>query len=919
MENVNESISASARRLSRRALLGANASCESAPCSDGSCLLSPRHSSDGSLGRADPRRGAEGRLPSGRATREHSEHVRDDRLRSHGGPNYSPSIVPTAASTTDIQFSGSYITTSVTDSTGAGLVFGTLNDLDGTQSLTVLANTTAGSIALSSVANSTTGSSDSDLLYVASSGNLTIGGGSATLTLTTSVSGDFDTAGTLAISSPLSIGAGTTLAFTGNGTATVSGNIVATNGGVAINDGAGGVTFSGANSYASGTAVNSGTLTLVYTSQNNSKIAAASPLTLGGGTLKITGNASAFTQNVGGLILSASSASAINDSSGDTTLALGAITRNAGATVNFTVAGGSGHVSTSAGNSNGILGGWATVAGTDWATNSGGNIAALGTYASTWASGNNTLVSSSNLNGATTNSVRFNAAAALSVSMPSLVTAVIQSGGILVTPAVGGNATAINNGKITSGNGSDLIVQQFDTSAVLTIKSAIVDNGSIPIGLTKTGGGQLTLTGTLSFTGPLSVNAGTLLAESSDNGSLALPTTTIANGATLSLFSAYPVDIGSLAGAGTITFGTSSGEVVTGQNNTSTTFSGVVGSFVTLAKVGNGTMTLSGSNSASGNIPTILDGGSLILDYSTNVAPKTNSVGGLTICAGTVTIIPNSTAASLTVGGSVNLLGPLRQAPAVASIGGEATLQVANLPSTASIALGTLTRSQGTAIDFEVPAGFNGHLTTTTSNTNGILGGFATFNGTDWAANSAGTGMGNIVPYSAYSAFVGSNSSASGNYLLTGGGALNGSETMNSLKIADTGASQSLALGVNGLTISSASTVSGASGGGILYAGGASNSFTISGSGVLGATVLATSSELLLSVATGATLTVSAPIAGSTNWLTKAGGGTLLLSGNNTYHGSTNVIDGTLMMGSSTAIGNPGGNNMTVGPARASI
>lgn len=80
------------------------------------------------------------------------------------GTNYTVTITPTAATTTDVQFSGSYNSTTLTIN-GTALSFGTLNDLDTPQSLIVSnANATAGSITLNTAANSTTGSNASDLL-----------------------------------------------------------------------------------------------------------------------------------------------------------------------------------------------------------------------------------------------------------------------------------------------------------------------------------------------------------------------------------------------------------------------------------------------------------------------------------------------------------------------------------------------------------------------------------------------------------------------------------------------------------------------------------------------------------------------------------------------------------------------------------
>jgi len=82
------------------------------------------------------------------------------------------------------------------------------------------------------------------------------------LTVATAASGNFDDAGTLNLSGSLSIGAGTTLTFTGNGATTISANIANTTGAVTINDGTGSVTFSGTDAYTGATTIMSGTLSI---------------------------------------------------------------------------------------------------------------------------------------------------------------------------------------------------------------------------------------------------------------------------------------------------------------------------------------------------------------------------------------------------------------------------------------------------------------------------------------------------------------------------------------------------------------------------------------------------------------------------------------------------------------------------------
>lgn len=60
------------------------------------------------------------------------------------GTNYSPNITPATATGNDVRFSGTYGTLRFTDSGAGGAVlsFGTLNDLDTTQSLAISNNST---------------------------------------------------------------------------------------------------------------------------------------------------------------------------------------------------------------------------------------------------------------------------------------------------------------------------------------------------------------------------------------------------------------------------------------------------------------------------------------------------------------------------------------------------------------------------------------------------------------------------------------------------------------------------------------------------------------------------------------------------------------------------------------------------------
>jgi outer membrane autotransporter protein len=143
-------------------------------------------------------------------------------------------------------------------------------------------------------------------------------------------------------------------------------------------------------------------------------------------------------------------------------------------------------------------------------------------------------------------------------------------------------------------------------------------------GLTKTGAGTLTLAGISTYSGPTTVNAGTLQAGAA-NAFSSLSASSIAAAAILSLNS-FNQTIGSLAGAGSVTLG--SATLTTNGDNTSTTFSGAMSGTGGLTKIGSGTLTLSGINSYQGG--TALNAGTLAVGSSTALG-----TGALTFANGT--------------------------------------------------------------------------------------------------------------------------------------------------------------------------------------------------------------------------------------------------------------------------------------------
>ena len=385
-----------------------------------------------------------------------------------------------------------------------------------------------------------------------------------------------------------------------------------------------------------------------------------------------------------------------------------AIVRNGGATIEFgSGAGFSLYIGVPAcavANTNGIIGGWATtgaggnrfnvVAGTDWASvGAGGLIVALAANAytnDTWAAANNTTVTQTSDNptsGSTTNTLRFvslttAAGNSLSQTVTLSGTNVIASGGILVTTNSSFSNSAVTvgtdhsnftiaGGNLTSGNGTDLIVNQFNVLAgsSLTISSAIVNNGVTPIGLTL-GGNTYTPGGTLiitnsgdSYTGPTAISAGTTLIAGAVNVIPAASAVVLTGTGTLNM-NGFNQSIGSLAsfsrglttisasavGYGTTVVGNGTVTLTVGTDNTSSTFNGALldtgpseSGMLSLVKVGTGVLTL-------GNFSDNVAGTPNLSDYS----------GGTTIKGGAIAIPFDSGLGAVPQSASPGNSGPQR-------------------------------------------------------------------------------------------------------------------------------------------------------------------------------------------------------------------------------------------------------------------
>jgi autotransporter-associated beta strand protein len=474
------------------------------------------------------------------------------------------------------------------------------------------------------------------------------------------------------------------------------------------------------------------------------------------------------------------------------------------------------------------------------------------------------------------------------------------------------------------------------SNAALTI-GGVVSGASA--GLVKTGPGLLTLGANNGFGGPISVTAGTLSVASDSNlGSIpgsATPGNIILNGGTLRVTTSLTVNSNrgialGLAGPGRIDV----------NSGATMTYRGIIanngGGSGSLLKGAPGGLTLSRANTYTGTNG--VKNGTLTLDFTQADSPLVN-------------VIP---AGNITLGGENSGLGTLSFA-ALTMTGKGATLNTQTFNSTtidigtailransgaggsATLDLGNLTHTPGGVVTFVPPAA--GNIITATTNTSGILGGWATLgDGSTPVGNIViGTNLsrvdssGNIVNFNDYFTYAGGtlhgSVGADTNVLIAGTGdaTINtgGAGTITEINTISmrrgagnysivVGANNTLRLGKFGTifkqdTTSGTVIVVGTSAGG---ANGIQNEGTITAGGGPNS-----SGEIVFDVnstsQTAGTLSVETRITDNGLFpvrVIKIGPGSMKLRGNNTYSGNLYILQGRVQFaGSEIGAVNPDG------------
>ena len=233
----------------------------------------------------------------------------------------------------------------------------------------------------------------------------------------------------------------------------------------------------------------------------------------------------------------------------------------------------------------------------------------------------------------------------------------VSSGGRVDISFVGLGNPAINSFTVGAVSGSGdfflgsnkLVVGSLDVDSSL---SGVIQDGGLNGGtgasLQKIGTGTLTLSGPNAYTGTTTVSAGTL-ATAAGNTLPGLTAVTVEAPGMLN-FAGFNQSIGSLAGAGSVPLG--SATLTTGNDNTSTDFSGVMSGSGALDKVGSGTFVLSGDNTYTGG--TTIAAGTLQLSNG----GTTGSITGNVTDNGTLAFDHNNV---FTFGGAISGTGGLAQ------------------------------------------------------------------------------------------------------------------------------------------------------------------------------------------------------------------------------------------------------------------
>jgi fibronectin-binding autotransporter adhesin len=489
-------------------------------------------------------------------------------------------------------------------------------------------------------------------------------------------------------------------------------------------------------------------------------------------------------------------------------------------------------------------------------------------------------------------------------------------------PTLGVGANTETIGGLTMKSGSITGGGSLTSASTFLVEGGLIDvvlaGTTGAVGLTKSTGGIVTLTGANTFTGPVSITDGNLTLNNAggnalDNGMAV----TIANVANAVLTLSTPETIGSLAGVGPMGGVNLNANTLTTGAAGSTSFGGSIsGSAGALTKVGATTFTLAGANTYTG--ATTINAGRLDVNGSVTSNVTVNAPG--------------------TLGGSGTITG---------NVSGDGTVAPGNSPGVLTIT-GNFTPTGTVAFEVDAPAVTAGtnYDQIIVSGTVDLSGATLTFSGT--AGTVASGQIIKLIDKTSGGATVASGSPANGATVSIGGKPYrifyNGGDgndvilVENSLTtiyvddnfsgtvgqvIADadlgTTVAEPAVFGVTAFSTVAAGISAAAAAGTIIVNSGTyaeavsltgTRTLRITGADVAGAVTinsLTTAAGQTVNIVGTSNLTLGAgSVAGVVSGagsLTKTGSGTLTLSGTNTYSGGTNLNGGVVSISADANLG----------------
>jgi len=400
--------------------------------------------------------------------------------------------------------------------------------------------------------------------------------------------------------------------------------------------------------------------------------------------------------------------------------------------------------------------------------------------ASAFTLSNNTLTLSGNVENDSSNTQTINSA----ISLATNTTFAADSGGLVF------------GGPVAFGANATLLVA--DGANATAISGNITGNGS----LLKRGTGNLTLSGTNTFTGNTTINAGNLIAQ---GGSALLDTATVTIAGPNATFTLGTSEtVGSLQGIGTASLGAN--QTLTVAQAGSATFNGTLTGGGGFEKSGAGTLTLAGTS---------LHTGGTTVSWGTLIGTSASLQGS----------ISNNATLAFNQSASGNYSGTLSGTGIFQKTGsGTLTLSGSTTQGQYAIQQGVLAVSTGTAL---------GGGDTTVSN------------GAQLNVTSPALTLGNLT-------IAGSGVAGNGSLVLSNSATLNAT-----------------------LTLSANSTIGAAD-------------------GSLNGSITGSNTTLTLNSSSGSSGEISGNISLGSGGIVKTGGGFFGLAGNNTYTGGVNIASGTL-------------------------